>query len=73
MSETKVNRVDEMVEILQRWQGLERQKTPFHVVPLAPDAEITVKPDIALRAIEVAHTGPSQARSRPMCVRNAHR
>lgn len=45
--------------MMESWQGLERQKTAFHVVPLAPDAELTVKPDIVLRAVEVAHTGPS--------------
>lgn len=45
--------------MMESWQGLERQKTPFHVVPLASDAELKIKPDISLRAIEVAHTGPS--------------
>jgi len=45
--------------MMESWQGLERQKTPFHVVPLASDAELKIKPDITLRAIEVAHTGPS--------------
>lgn len=45
--------------MMESWQALERQKTPFHVVPLAPDAELRIKPDVVLRAIEVAHTGPS--------------
>ncbi len=45
--------------MMESWQELERQKTPFHIVPLAHEAELRIKPDVALRAIEVAHTGPS--------------
>ena len=48
-----------ITEMMQGWQALERQKTPFHVVPLASGGEIEIKPDIALRGLEVAHTSPS--------------
>lgn len=48
-----------ITEMMQGWQALERQKTPFHVVPLACGGEIEIKPDIVLRGIEVAHTSPS--------------
>ncbi|MFK7959234.1 MAG: MBL fold metallo-hydrolase [Phycisphaerales bacterium] len=45
--------------MMNSWVSLERQKTQFHVVPLAPDDEIKIKSDIALRSIEVSHTGPA--------------
>lgn len=45
--------------MMSAWHDLERQKTPFQVVPLAPEKEIRIKPDVALRAHEVSHTTPS--------------
>lgn len=52
-----------ITDMMHGWQALERQKTPFHVVPLANGREIEIKPNIALRGIEVAHTSPSMGYS----------
>jgi ribonuclease Z len=38
---------------------LEQQTTPFEVFPLAPEGEITIKPNTILRGFETEHTCPS--------------
>ena len=54
-----------MVEPLRRmmagWVDLERQKTPHEIVPIEPDAEWEIRPNLFLRAIEVSHGIPALA------------
>jgi ribonuclease Z len=45
--------------MMRAWEPLERQKTPFDIVPLAPNSDIEIKNNIMLRAIETRHTVPS--------------
>jgi len=45
--------------MMRAWEPLERQKTPFDIVPLAPDADIELKNNILLRGIATKHTVPS--------------
>lgn len=48
-----------LARMMQGWVDLELQRTPHEIVPLAPDAEIEIKNNIWLRAIEVSHTSPA--------------
>ena len=54
-----------MVEPLRRmmasWVDLERQKTPHEIVPIEPDSEYQLRPNMVVRAIEVSHTTPALA------------
>ncbi len=45
--------------IMQAWQGVERQKTPYEVKALAPEQELEIKNNTFLRAFETIHTVPS--------------
>ena len=45
--------------LMQAWVPLEAQRTPYKVIPLAPDSEIEIKNNIYLRAFETVHTVPS--------------
>jgi ribonuclease Z len=45
--------------IMAAWVGLEAQQTPYNLIPLQPDAELEIKNNIVLRAIEVQHTVPA--------------
>jgi len=45
--------------VMGAWVDLEAQRTPYHVVPLEPDAEFEVKNNIFLRAFATKHTVPS--------------
>ena len=45
--------------MMESWVDLERQRTPHQIVPLAPDAEIPLKGNTMLRALEVSHTTPA--------------
>ena len=45
--------------MMRAWEPLERQKTPFEIVPLAPDADLELKNNILLRGIATRHTVPS--------------
>jgi len=44
--------------MMRAWEPLERQKTPFEIVPLAPDADLELKNNILLRGIATRHTVP---------------
>ena len=41
------------------WVDLEQQCTPHHIVPIKPDGEFQIKPNIMLKAIEANHTVPA--------------
>lgn len=43
-------------EVLGAWVGIERQRTPFKLVPLAHNAELPLKGLVHLRAFETKHT-----------------
>lgn len=45
--------------MMRAWEPLERQRTPFDIVPLAPEQSLELKNNILLRAIETRHTVPS--------------
>ena len=45
--------------MLESWVDLERQKTPNKVVEIEPEAEIELRQNVVLRAIETRHTCPS--------------
>ena len=45
--------------VMAAWIDLEVQKTPYHVVSLAPDEEHQIKNNIYLRAFPTDHTVPS--------------
>jgi ribonuclease Z len=47
--------------MMRSWVALEGQQTPFTIIPLEPDAQIEVKNNIFLRAVEVSHAAGSQA------------
>lgn len=54
-----------MVEPLRRmmasWVDLERQRTPHEIVPIEPEGEFQLRPNVFVRAIEVSHTTPALA------------
>jgi ribonuclease Z len=54
-----------MVEPVRRmmasWVDLERQNTPHEIVPIAPDSDYQLRPNMFVRAIEVSHTTPALA------------
>jgi ribonuclease Z len=53
-------RVAEPLRTMMRaWVDLELQRTPHEIIPLEPDAEIEIKNNVFLRAIETSHTAPS--------------
>ena len=45
--------------MLASWVDLERQKTPNEVVEIEPDADIEIRQNVILRAVETRHTCPS--------------
>jgi ribonuclease Z len=45
--------------MMRAWEPLERQRTPFEIVSLAPDDELEIKNNVRLRAIATRHTVPS--------------
>lgn len=45
--------------VMRAWVDLEAQRTPYKVVPLAPESEFEVKKGIFLRAFATNHTVPS--------------
>lgn len=45
--------------MMRAWEPLERQRTPFEVVSLAPEEDLEIKNNIRLRAIATRHTVPS--------------
>ncbi|HMN96110.1 MAG TPA: MBL fold metallo-hydrolase [Phycisphaerales bacterium] len=48
-----------LAAMMRAWIDVEGQRTPHEIVPLAPEAEIMLKNNIWLRAIEVSHTAPA--------------
>jgi ribonuclease Z len=42
--------------MMRAWEPLERQKTPFEIIGLEPEASIEIKNNIQLRAIATRHT-----------------
>ncbi|MEO0513536.1 MAG: MBL fold metallo-hydrolase [Planctomycetota bacterium] len=45
--------------MMRGFQALERQKTPYNVIPLEPGGEIEIKNNYYLRGFETEHTSPS--------------
>lgn len=45
--------------MMDGFQNLERQKTPYELIPLEHEQEIQIKNNIMLRAIHTEHTAPS--------------
>ena len=45
--------------LMRAWIDIEAQRTPYKVVPLAPEAEFEIKNNIVLRAFATNHTVPS--------------
>lgn len=45
--------------MMRAWEPLERQRTPFDIVGLAPDADLELRNNTFLRAIATKHTVPS--------------
>ena len=41
------------------WVDLEKQHTPHNIIPIKPDGEYAMKPNIVLKAIEADHTVPA--------------
>ena len=41
------------------WVDLEQQCTPHNIIPIKPDGELEIKPNIVLKAIEAKHTVPA--------------
>jgi len=48
-----------LARMMQAWVDLELQRTPHEIVPLEPEAQVEIKNNIWLRAIEVSHTSPA--------------
>lgn len=46
-------------ELLRCWQRIERQDTPYTLVPMQPGQTYSVRPDFAIRALRTHHGGPS--------------
>jgi ribonuclease Z len=43
------------------WVDLEKQCTPHNIIPIKPDGEVQIKPNIMLKAIEAKHTVPAMS------------
>jgi ribonuclease Z len=41
------------------WVDLEQQCTPHNIIPIKPEGELEIKPNIVLKAIEAKHTVPA--------------
>ena len=56
---------EEIAEAIQNmmggWAELEQQNTPHNIVPLAPNEEYEIKPNIMLKAIEADHGVPAMS------------
>lgn len=53
-------RIEEPLRVmLDSWNDLERQRTPYELVPLEPGEQVKIKNNVFLRAIETSHAGPS--------------
>mgnify|MGYP002624014186 FL=1 len=45
--------------IMNAWVDLEAQRTPYNLIPLAPDGEVEEQNNISLRAVAPSHTVPA--------------
>ncbi len=50
---------DSLMNMMQSWIDLERQRTEHRIIGLSPDEQFEIKNNIFLRAIEVSHTVPA--------------
>src|SRR5437868_5608851 len=46
-------------EMLRAWRNIERQRTPYTLVPMEPGKVHEVRRDFVIRALETHHGGPS--------------
>jgi ribonuclease Z len=46
-------------ELLRSWQSLERQQTPFKLIPMSPGQDYEVRKDFVIRAVATHHGFPS--------------
>ena len=46
-------------QLLRAWQELERQQTPYTLVPMSPGQDYPVRRDFVVRAVATHHGGPS--------------
>src|SRR3954454_21059809 len=51
--------VDPVDQILRCWRGIERQNTPYKLVPMSPGSVYEVRKDFLIRAFETHHGGTS--------------
>lgn len=45
--------------MMSGYVDLEQQRTPYELIPLEPEQQVEIKPNIVLRAFAVEHTAPS--------------
>jgi len=50
---------DAIQSMMGGWVDLEKQCTPHNIVPIKPEGEFEIKPNIVLKAIEARHTVPA--------------
>ena len=46
-------------DLLRAWQRIERQETPYTLIPMQPGQLHVIRPDFAIRALRTHHGGPS--------------
>jgi ribonuclease Z len=51
--------VDPVDQMLRCWRGIERQNTPYKLVPMSPGQTYEVRRDFLIRAVETHHGGTS--------------
>jgi len=50
---------DAIQSMMGGWVDLEKQCTPHNIIPIKPEGEFEIKPNIVLKAIEARHTVPA--------------
>jgi ribonuclease Z len=53
--------VEPLRRMMASWVDLERQRTPHEIIPVEPDQDFELRPNLVIRAIEVSHTVPAMA------------
>lgn len=48
-----------LTRMIESWVDLERQNTPFEIVPMSPGDVIPLKGNMVIKAVETVHTAPS--------------
>ena len=43
------------------WVDLEQQATPHNIIPLSPDEEYLIKPNVVIKGVEASHTVPAMS------------